>query len=94
MFAQIMLAYCTQASQVIYNITGKHSSNSVDYANIWRMALYNYNVGPNCLYDSISAMFEEHPATGKIEWDEFKKYVPEGGCQIGIGYVDQITTMP
>lgn len=93
-FAQVLMAHCTQSSRVVYNVTGEHSSKSVDYATIWRMTLFNYNVGPHCLRDTLNAMLEDDPDTTVFYWTEFEEHVPEGDCQAGITYVNQITTPP
>jgi hypothetical protein len=91
-FAQVVMAHCTQSARIVYNITGEHSSKSVDYPTIWRMALFNYNVGPNCLSNTLNAVLEADPDTSKFEWSDFVEYVPKGDCQIGLTYVDKITS--
>ena len=93
-FAQVLMAHCTQSSRVIYNITGEHSGQSVDYATIWRMTLFNYNVGPYCLRDTLEAVLEDDPETTTFSWIEFEEHVPKGECRAGVTYVDQITKPP
>jgi hypothetical protein len=92
LFAQVMMAHCTQASQVIYNVTEEHSSESVSYTNIWKMTLFNYNVGSVCLEDTLEAILKEDPDTLEFLWVEFEEHVPKSKCQVGLDYVEKITT--
>jgi hypothetical protein len=90
-FAQVLMAHCNQTAQVVYNITGKHSSNSVSYAAIWRMALFNYNVGPICLEKTLNSIRKDNPDQKEFTWDDFEDHVPKGTCQMGLDYVKKIT---
>ncbi len=40
-----LLAYCRQATQIVANATGEAPEIVVDYPTIWKLALFNYNVG-------------------------------------------------
>lgn len=89
LFAKSMLAHCTQASQVIYNLTGLHSSESTDFVNIWKFTLFNYNVGVDCLYVSIDNAVKD--GYDNFTWDLIEDYVPRNRCLQGIDYVERIT---
>jgi hypothetical protein len=88
LFALIDLAHCYQASQILYNITGKHSRNSVDYATIWKLALFNYNAGPGCLYTAAKETLGNRVV---LKWDDFVDHVSGKSCEVGIDYVESVT---
>jgi hypothetical protein len=56
--AKVLLAYCRQTSQVVYNATKRSSSEVVDYATIWKLTLLNYNVGPLCVYNAVNTTYQ------------------------------------
>jgi len=99
--AKILLAYCRQASQIVYNATRKNSSEVVSYATIWKLTLMNYNVGPVCVYNAVhesyqaideSARTDEEDGTPfKLSWDEIVGGINDKSCARGINYVDNIT---
>jgi hypothetical protein len=88
LFALIDLAHCYQASQILYNITGRHSRNSVDYATIWKLALFNYNAGPGCLYEAAKTTLGNRVV---LRWDEFVENVSGKSCLVGVDYVESVT---
>ena len=85
--AEVLLAYCKQTSQVVYNATKKSAGEVVDYATIWRLTLLNYNVGPNCVYDGIQAS----KGSDKVNWAAISENIQDKYCARGIGYVEKIT---
>ena len=91
--AEVLLAYCKQTSQVVYNATEKNAGDVVDYATIWRLTLLNYNVGPVCVYDGIRATYRSDDAKpgDRINWDMISKNIQSNYCKRGVGYVDKIT---
>jgi len=85
--AEVLLAYCRQTSQVVYNATKKNAGEVVDYATIWRLTLLNYNVGPNCVYDGIRASYD----SDKVDWNTISENIQDEYCRRGVGYVENIT---
>ena len=88
---QVVYAHCTQAARIVYNIAGVHSSNVVDYATIWRLALFNYNAGPICVYDAVKAAYEIEDRQGRLTWEQIAAQVTGGECELGLDYVAKIT---
>jgi hypothetical protein len=94
--AKVLMAYCRQTSQVIYNATKRNSSEVIDYATIWKLTLFNYNVGPLCVYDAVYASYQaadkgdaDNPFT-RLSWDSIKGNIADKSCSRGINYVDNI----
>jgi len=85
--AEVLLAYCKQTTQVVYNATKKNAGDVVDYATIWRLTLLNYNVGPNCVYDGIQASY----GSDKVDWDTVSENIQDKYCKRGVDYVEKIT---
>ena len=93
--SETLLGYCYQSSQVIYNITGRSAAEVVDYATIWKLTLYDYNVGSTCLYNTVERVYKDVPddqkSTITLSWDDFDEYSLNSYCQRGINYAEQIT---
>lgn len=87
--AEVLLGYCYQTEQLVYNATGWHSSLAVDYATIWKLTLMDYNAGSKCVLDTLTATFEV--TQGPMDWSEISANVPDE-CIRGITYANQITT--
>lgn len=84
-----LLAYCRQATQIVANATGESPDVVVDYPMIWRLTLFNYNVGPQCMYNAIGNAWD---ITDKqVDWKTFSTFVPDDYCQRGLDYVNNIT---
>jgi hypothetical protein len=85
--AQTLLSHCQQVHQIIYNVTGQHSSYVVSYPTIWKLTLVNYNAGPHCIYDAVTAAY-----TGtSLDYDQIATEFPDGGCLDGANYSYYIT---
>jgi hypothetical protein len=84
-----LLAYCRQTTQIVTNATGVTPDVVVDYSMIWRLTLFNYNVGPNCLYNAVGTAWEE--ADEQVDWETFSEYVDDPFCERGLDYVNKIT---
>ncbi|MBN2045265.1 MAG: hypothetical protein JW757_09615 [Anaerolineales bacterium] len=87
--AEILMGYCRQTSQIVYNVTGKFSGYTVDYATIWKMTLLNYNAGPHCVYSALDSIYT--PETGKLSWNQISQNVEGDGCINGVNYANSIT---
>lgn len=85
--AQTLLSHCQQVHQIIYNVTGQHSSYVVSYPTIWKLTLVNYNAGPHCIYEAVKDAY----AGTSMDYDTIAAKFPEGGCLDGAGYANFIT---
>ena len=88
--AETLLGYCFQTAQMVYNVTGWHSSLAVDYATIWKLTLMNYNAGAICTFDTIAKTFAY--TKGPMRWSEVSANVSGEACVRGLAYANQITT--
>ncbi len=86
---QSLMSYCRQTSQIVYNVTNQHSSFSVDYATIWKLTLLNYNAGPKCVHEALKATYDD--TNTSMSWSRISGNVPEGACEEGVRYVNNIT---
>jgi hypothetical protein len=87
---QSLMSYCKQTSQIVYNVTGQHSSFAVDYSTIWKLTLLNYNAGPNCVYNALDAAYT--PTTEVLTWASIAARVTGSTCKVGLDYVNNITS--
>jgi len=88
LIAQVLLAYCKQTTQVIYNATKVSPGDVVDYATVWRLTLLNYNAGPNCAFDAVKANFK---LGSKLSWVGIADKLAVRMCIRGVGYADTIS---
>ena len=90
--AEVLLAYCKQTSQVIYNATKKNAGEVVDYSTVWKLTLLNYNVGPSCVYTAIGASYApNNDPDYRISWEAVAENTEDKYCRRGINYVNVIT---
>jgi len=87
--AEVLLGFCYQTAQLVYNATGWYSSLAVDYATIWKLTLMNYNSGSVCVFDTLSATFDY--TQGPMSWLEISSKVSGERCVRGLNYANQIT---
>ena len=88
LLAEVLLGYCSQTSHIVYNVTDKHSSETVDYVTIWKLTLMNYNAGPLCVYDALDAAYT---GQGRLEWDRIASRATSATCRRGVSYANKIT---
>jgi len=86
--AETLLGYCFQSEQLVRNATGWNANLATDYATIWKVTLMNYNVGSQCVYDTLEATFDF--TQGPMNWSDVSANVTEG-CIRGLTYANQIT---
>jgi hypothetical protein len=87
--ARVLLGYCYQTEQIIYNATGWYSGLVVDYATIWKLTLMNYNSGPGCVYNSVLGAFKT--TKGPIRWPDIVAHTSDVQCLRGLYYAQTIT---
>ena len=89
LLAEAVYAHCEQTARVVYNATKTASHSIVDYPTIWKLTLMNYNVGPNCVFDSVKNAFKS--SNGPVSWYDIVTYTTNKECKRGIYYANQIT---
>jgi len=87
--AEVLLGYCFQSEQLVRNATGWNASLATDYATIWKITLMNYNVGSQCVYDTLEMTFAF--TQGPMNWSDVSANVAGEGCIRGLTYANQIT---
>jgi hypothetical protein len=88
-FGQTLLATCSQTGQVIFNVTRQVPGAVASYPDLWKFTLTDYNAGPGCLTDAITAT---RSANEDFTWENVSKHLEEA-CQGAIKYVDDITSL-
>ncbi len=87
LFANTLLANCSQVSRIIYNATNRSPGSVTDYENLWRFTVANYHVGPGCLSYAIYGAWTRHDT---MDWEHVSTYLTPA-CQSVIPYVDKVT---
>lgn len=89
LLARVVMGYCDQTAQLVFNATGWHSSLVVDYPTIWKLALVNYNAGSVCVFNTVRDAFKAN--NGPVSWADVNAYVSGDQCRRGVFYANQIT---
>ena len=87
LFAQTLLANCSQVSRMIYNTTDSTPADVSDYVNLWKLTVANYHIGPGCLS---YAMYQTWQRREPMDWEHISTYLTTP-CQGVIEYVNQVT---
>jgi hypothetical protein len=87
--AEVVLGYCYQTAQLIYNATGWYSSNAVDYPTLWKLTLMDYNAGSKCVFDTVAKTFKA--VQGPMSWADISGRATGELCIRGKTYANQIT---
>lgn len=86
-FAEAMLANCTQTRQLLENVTDKPINQLAAYDDLWKLTLANYNVGAGCLSEAAAKTEKKKEA---INWFNVSQNLSQG-CQTAKEYVSTIT---
>jgi hypothetical protein len=86
-FAEGMLANCTQVAQIIHNLTDLSAGQTSSYEDLWRFTLVNYNAGPGCLSRALQRVWASNR---RLNWDNLIAEL-EPVCQPAAGYVEDIS---
>jgi hypothetical protein len=86
LFAQTLLANCSQVSRIVYNATGKYAGSVVDYENLWRLTVANYHIGPGCLSYAVYNTWNKREI---MDWAHISTNLTPP-CQSAVPYVDKI----
>nr|MBP9040459.1 hypothetical protein [Anaerolineaceae bacterium] len=87
--AEVVLGYCYQTAQLVFNATGWHSSMVVDYATIWKLTLMDYNAGSECVFHAVASAFKA--TNGPVKWSDITAHTTGEQCIRGLTYANQIT---
>jgi hypothetical protein len=87
--AEVVLGYCYQTAQLIFNATGWHSSMVVDYPTIWKLTLMDYNAGSECVFKVVADAFKA--TKGPVKWADIVAKTSGEQCIRGMLYANNIT---
>ena len=90
LLAKVVMAYCEQTAQLVFNATGWRSDLVVDYPTLWKLTLMNYNAGSTCVFDTMSAAFKR--TQGPVDWPNILASINSSNCSRGAYYANEITT--
>lgn len=88
-FAHTLMANCQQASQVIWNYSGRKMPDQLDitFEDMWKFTLVNYNAGGGCLADALQQTVDKKVA---LTWENVSQYLAPA-CRSAIRYVNDIS---
>ena len=87
LFAQTLIANCSQVDQTIYTATRLKSGRVASYEDLWKFSLANYHAGPGCVAYAIHTSWL---GIAPLTWENVKQnFTP--ACQGVVPYVDEIT---
>jgi hypothetical protein len=86
LFAQTILANCSQVSRMIFNTTAQAPADVTDYVNLWKLTVANYHIGPGCLS---FAMYQTWARREPMDWEHISAYLTTP-CQGVIDYVNNV----
>jgi hypothetical protein len=91
--AKVLMGYCRQTSQIVENATGVNPNKVMSYATIWKLTVYSYNMGPSCLYNSLTSSYNtvKNDSTKEMDWGLISSFLTSSECVQGKLYVDKIT---
>lgn len=84
-FAQSMLASCSQTARMIYNVTNRSPGLVSTYVDLWKFSLVNYNAGPGCFYDAAKRAWNG----SRLLWERFSISL-DPACSPAVEYVNSI----
>jgi hypothetical protein len=88
--SKVVMAYCDQTAQLVFNATGWRSDLVVDYPTLWKLTLMNYNAGPDCVFNTVASAFKR--TNGPVDWENIEAVIATSQCSRGAYYANQITT--
>lgn len=87
LFAQTILANCTQVARIVYNASGKSPGAVSDYENLWRLTAANYHIGPGCLSYAVYTAWNQHEL---MDWEHISTHLTTP-CTSAISYVEKVS---
>lgn len=86
LFAQTLLANCSQVSRTVFNATNSTPGIVSSYEDLWRFVLANYNAGPGCLAFAVYSTWQSQQP---LEWANVSTHFTEA-CKGAVDYVELI----
>jgi hypothetical protein len=86
-FAQSLLANCSQVSRTVFNATNQSPGRVSSYEDLWRFTLANYHAGPGCLAFSV---FTTQQRREPMVWSNVSTHFT-AACQGAVNYVELVT---
>jgi hypothetical protein len=86
-FAELMLASCKQAGQVLAMNYDSLPSEAASFEDLWRFTLADYNAGPGCLG---LATDETNTAGEPLDWEHLSSHLTPA-CNGALDYVNQVS---
>ena len=87
LFANTLVANCSQVNQTIYNATELSSGVVSTYEDLWRFTIANYHAGAGCTSFAIHQTWQN---TGNLTWSEVATRFTDP-CKGVIPYVEKVT---
>jgi hypothetical protein len=88
-FAETVRSYCRQTEQMVFNLTEQNPGQITNYIDLWKFTLFDYNVGAGCFYEAADLALSSGLKT--LTWANIQPFIL-GDCQVGIEYVERITS--
>lgn len=89
-FAQTLLANCSQVSRTVFNATDNSPGRVSAYEDLWQFTLANYHAGPGCLAFAIHTTQQRREA---MDWAHVSTHFTPA-CQGAVDYVQLIARYP
>lgn len=87
LFANTLLANCSQVSRIVYNATNRSPGEVSTYEDLWRFTIANYHIGPGCLSYAIYNTWSRHE---DLDWEHVASHLTPA-CQSVIPYVENVS---
>ncbi len=85
-FAQTLLANCSQVSRTVFNATNQSPGRVSTYEDLWRFTLANYHAGPGCLAFAIHTTQQQREA---MDWAHVSTHFT-AACQGAVDYIELV----
>jgi len=86
LFANVLIANCTQVGETVANLTGFVPGSVASYEDLWKLTIANYHAGPGCITFAINKTWQE---ARNLTWDDVRDRLP-GPCSGVRAYVTNI----
>lgn len=85
-FAQTLLANCSQVSRTVFNATENSPGRVSTYEDLWLFTVANYHAGPGCLAFAIHTTQQRREA---LDWEHVSTHFT-AACQGAVNYVELV----
>ncbi len=88
LLSTVVMTYCEQTAQLIFNATGWRSDLVVDYPTLWKLTMMNYNSGSTCVFNTVRDAFKR--TQGPIDWLNLSAVATTAQCKRGSYYANEV----